>query len=145
MFLDSTPSGNDAFFITREQLLPADRNSQLDVYDARAPHSPGEAVGFPQAESHPCGGEGCAGSLSTQLAPPAIGSSEFSGPGNLTPPPPAPSAKPKPLTRAQQLARALKACRAKRDRHKRVLCERKASKRYGAVRPAKRSVKGPGK
>jgi hypothetical protein len=82
MFLDSTPSGDDAFFVTRERLLPVDRNSQLDVYDARAPHIPGEAVGFPEAESHVCGGEACAGPLGSSPAQPSAGSGEFSGAGN---------------------------------------------------------------
>jgi hypothetical protein len=36
------------------------------------------------------------------------------------------------LTRAQKLAKALKACRKQRDRHKRAACERQARRRYGA-------------
>ncbi len=39
--------------------------------------------------------------------------------------------KPKPLTRAQKLALALKACRKLKHKHKRKACERKARKRYG--------------
>jgi hypothetical protein len=37
----------------------------------------------------------------------------------------------KPLTRAQKLANALKACRRK-PRHKRAVCERQARKAYGS-------------
>jgi hypothetical protein len=42
---------------------------------------------------------------------------------------------PKALTKAQKLKKALKACRAKHDKHKRASCERQARKRYA---PAKR-------
>ena len=67
IFLDATPSGDDAFFITRDRLLPADRDEKLDLYDARAPHVPGEVLGFPEAKTAPCQGESCKGAVS---APP---------------------------------------------------------------------------
>jgi hypothetical protein len=54
--------------------------------------------------------------------------------------PPAPVAvkpKAKPLTRAQKLKAALKACR--RDRTKRAKCERAAHKRYAAKTKAKKA------
>lgn len=35
LFLDASPSGDDVFIITRERLLESDRDSNLDVYDAR--------------------------------------------------------------------------------------------------------------
>ena len=38
---------------------------------------------------------------------------------------------PKPLTRAQELAKALKACKGKRDRKRRSSCESQARNRYG--------------
>jgi hypothetical protein len=78
MFLESSHSGDDAFFITREQLVPADRNSQLDVYDARV------GGGFPEAEAPFCEGDACAGPSAIPPAQPAAGSGEFSGAGNLT-------------------------------------------------------------
>ncbi len=95
MFLDSSPSGKDAFFVTREKLLPPDQNSQLDLYVARAPHTPGEVVGFPEGGTPaPCIGEACKGPL--PIAPPLSGvaSGENSGPGN-PPQQPAKKAKPK--------------------------------------------------
>jgi uncharacterized repeat protein (TIGR01451 family) len=42
-----------------------------------------------------------------------------------------PKVKPKALTRAQKLARALKACKRDRSRKKRAACVRQARKRYG--------------
>jgi hypothetical protein len=91
MFLDSTPSGEDVFFVTRERLLPRDDNSQLDLYDARAPHTPGEAVGFSEGQIAPCGAEACKSPPSFTQSPGGIGSSEVYGPGN--PPAPKPRCK----------------------------------------------------
>ncbi len=82
MFVDSSADGKDAFFVTREQLVNADRNDQLDLYDARAPHVPGEAVGFSEAAGALCGGEACRGPLPGAPALPSAGSREFNGPGN---------------------------------------------------------------
>ena len=57
-------------------------------------------------------------------------SATFAGTGNLAPVP-ATKPKPKALTRAQKLARALKQCH-KKPKRKRPACERKARKLYGA-------------
>jgi hypothetical protein len=76
-FLDATASsGDDAFFITRDQLLRSDRNEQLDLYDARV------GGGFEEGESTPCGGEGCRGASAPSGTASAPASSELSGPGN---------------------------------------------------------------
>jgi hypothetical protein len=124
-FLDSTPSGDDAFFITREQLLRQDGNDQLDLYDARV------GGGIPSGETPPCGGEACRGPLSTPPAPPVPASAIFTGPGNFTLAFTQPLIeKPKPLTRAQKLALGLKAC-AKKPGHRRPACRGQARKRYG--------------
>jgi hypothetical protein len=48
-------------------------------------------------------------------------------------------AKTKALTRAQKLARALRACHKKLKGHKRTSCERAARKRFGAVKAKKKS------
>jgi hypothetical protein len=82
LFLDSTPSGGDAFFITRDQILPIDQNEQIDVYDARVPHVLGENVGFPEAGIAPCEGAACSGPVSPSPPPAGAGSAEFAGPGN---------------------------------------------------------------
>ncbi len=80
MFMDSSESGDDAFFITRERLLPLrDKNQQLDLYDARA------GGGFEEPEVSPCGGEACKGPVTSPPAQPSAGSAGFAGPSN--PPP----------------------------------------------------------
>jgi hypothetical protein len=141
-FLDASPSGNDVFFATEDQLVPADSDFHVDVYDARV------GGGFPVSVQPPSceNGDSCKGPVSPQpgvFGAPA--SATFSGVGNLpiSPPPVlkvSPKSAPKPLTRAQKLTKALKVCRGERSAKRREGCERAAQKRYGPVK-AKRSVK----
>jgi hypothetical protein len=89
-FLDASESGDDIFFLTASQLVSADIDHSLDVYDA-----------------HVCGAEGVACTTSVDQPPPctteasckpapepqpsiygAPASATFSGPGNLAPPAP---------------------------------------------------------
>ena len=138
MFLNATPDASDVFFVTREQLLAEDKDELLDVYDARV------GGGINTDEIAPCSGETCKGPLSGFTASQAPGSSGFSGPGNATarvvPPP---LVKSRSLTRAQKLARALKAC-AKKPKKKRQACRAQAIKRYGplAAKSKSKSHKG---
>jgi hypothetical protein len=143
-FLDASPSGNDVFFATEDQLVPADTDSHVDVYDARVDG------GFPVSTEPPScdNGDSCKGPVSPQLGVfGAPASATFSGAGNLAPASPpvslslvSPKPAPKPLTRAEKLAKALKVCRGERSAKRREGCERAAQKRYGPVK-AKRSVK----
>jgi hypothetical protein len=66
--VDVSPSGRDVFFTTRARLLPVDRDSNSDIYDARI------GGGFPIASGPlPCEGEACR--------------SPFSAPVSVAPPP----------------------------------------------------------
>lgn len=132
-------TGENVFFTTIDRLVPSDTDTQLDYYDARieggfpAPHRPRPC----QVEN---GGDQCregGSEASIFLAPP---SAMFSGAGNLAPVAPGSPVKSpvKVLTQTQKLAKALKACRAKHDKHRRTLCERQASKKYGPKRKAKK-------
>lgn len=79
-YLDSTPSGNDAFFATAEALVPQDIDGSYDIYDARV------GGGFPvPTPTPPCQGESCKPPLSTPPTVPAAGSVTFTGPGNAKP------------------------------------------------------------
>jgi hypothetical protein len=49
--------------------------------------------------------------------------------------------KTKALTRAQKLAAALKACKKKKSKSKRAVCQKQAHKKYGPVKGKKRSTK----
>jgi DNA-binding beta-propeller fold protein YncE len=123
--IGASANGNDVFITTRSKLVPEDENENIDVYDARV-----GAVGSPVSPE--CTGSGCQGLPSAPpifATPPSV---TYNGVGDFEPgSAPAPvKPKSKPLTRAQRLAKALKACRAK-PKHKRASCEAQAKKRYG--------------
>lgn len=131
-FIDASPSGEDVFFATLSSLVPQD-SGLVDIYDARVDGGFAPPPGTPAA----CEGEAC----QSPPAPPldlTPGSLSFSGAGNLVNEGQVP-VKPrvKSLTRAQQLAKALRACRS-RVKKKRA-CEAKARSRYHARKQAKRS------
>jgi sugar lactone lactonase YvrE len=132
-FLDASEAGDDVFFLTGAQLVPADVDTALDIYDARVGGAVSEAAKPPA-----CEGDACQNPVSAPEDP-TPGSLTFQGPGN-----PLPSvsmlAEPgvKHLTRAQKLARALKAC-ARRPKRKRAACERQARRSYGPVGNAKKA------
>lgn len=135
-FVDASSDGNDVFFTTRGPLVPSDRDIKTDLYDARV------AGGFPEV-SEGCSGTDCPGvpSASVTFSPPATVTS--SGAGNFTPPTPIilkSKPKSKLLTRAQKLAKALKAC-GKQSRKRRSVCEKRARKGYGSKSKAKRSTR----
>ncbi len=79
-FLDSSAGGRDAFFITRQQLLPRDKDEQYDLYDARV------GGGFAEPNAVPCpSGEACLGPASSPGAQQSPASATFTGPGNQKP------------------------------------------------------------
>lgn len=132
LFVDASANGDDVFFTTRGKLVPGDHDENVKLYDARV------GGGFPET-SLACTGTGCQG---VPPGPPIFAtpsSVTFSGAGNFTA---EGGAKPKakPLTRAQKLARALKACRGKKNQHKRAACETQARRRYGPVSGARKAT-----
>lgn len=144
-FLDASANGNDVYFLTGEQLVPQDVDANFDVYDAHVCEPSAPCLPPPAGASPPCTTlKDCTPSSFSAPAFQEPASTSASGSGNIarqqvlavqvasTPP------KPKPLTRAQELAKALKACKKDRSRSKRVTCEGQARKRYG---PTKKSAK----
>jgi hypothetical protein len=143
-FGDASPSGADVFFLTRDRLVGQDKDDNVDLYDAKIgggyPDS-GQAAGG-------CEGEACRASQSPAPTFATPGSSSVGAGGNvISAPQPTSSVKSSRTAaqaRAQQLARALKACRSK-PRGKRRRCEAQARTRYGAkphgARRAKRTEK----
>jgi hypothetical protein len=136
-FLDASEGGDDVFFLTAAQLSQTDQDQALDVYDAHvcslAPGCLAKAVEVPPV---------CTTSDACRAAPAAQpglfgepASATFVGAGNSTTA--ATKVAPKP-TRAQQLAAALRACRKKASRPKRIACERSAQRKFGPQRPARR-------
>lgn len=112
-FVNASENGDDAFFLTSAQLVPQDTDRLVDLYDARAPHNPREAVGFPQPPPPaPCEGEEC-----RPASPPvpvfgSPASATFSGLGNAVAPAPA-KAKPKKKVKPKKKTK-LKPKKAKR-------------------------------
>jgi hypothetical protein len=136
--LDASENGNDVFFLTAAQISKADTDKAFDVYDAHvctdAPGCPGPETGTPP----PCvSTDACRAAPAPQpdiFGAPA--SSTFSASGNLRPPAAA-VAKRKPLTRAQKLAKALKACRKLPKGGRRNRCVRNAHMRYASKKSSK--------
>ncbi|HEY3960880.1 MAG TPA: hypothetical protein VGL68_10265 [Solirubrobacteraceae bacterium] len=131
-FLDASESGDDVFFLTAAQLSVQDTDTALDIYDAHvcalAPGCASPAAGMPPP---------CVTADSCRVAPspqPGIfgepASQSYSGPGNATPAASLGKSRAKAATRAKLLVKALRRCRAKRNKHKRQACERAARKRY---------------
>jgi hypothetical protein len=146
-FLEATSTGNDVFFLTAAQLLPQDTDTAFDVYDARVCTSSSPCLAPPQPASAGCEGVAtCRPAAPAQQAPLGpSGSATVSGQGTAKAAQPssgnlgAETSKPKPLTRPQKLARALKACKRVKSKKKRHSCEAKARRAFGAKHKANRS------
>ena len=133
LYAGMSATGSDVFFQTRTQLVGQDTDTLGDIYDARI------GGGFPAPTPEPsCSGEACQGASSGPPSFSASGSSTVTAGGNLTPGstsfPPPEEPKPKPLTRAQKLAKALKQCKKDKNKKKRTSCEKEAKKKYGPVK-----------
>jgi hypothetical protein len=131
-------SGEDVFFSSVDQLVPQDTDTQSSWYDAR------QEGGFPAPlRQSECAGEACQGAAPgapsplAALAPPAAEENAITAKAPAV-------VKPKTVAqiRAEKLAKALKACKGKRERSKRVACERSARRSYGPVKKARKADGG---
>jgi hypothetical protein len=77
--MGTTSSGDDVFFTTANPLVPVDKDTAADVYDARV------GGGFAIPSSSPCSGESCQGLVGAPPLSPGPATSSFSGPGNPKP------------------------------------------------------------
>jgi hypothetical protein len=125
--VDASASGNDVFFTTRAQLVSADHNENVDLYDARV------GGGLAQAASG-CSGSGCQGTPAVPPTFPMPSTASFEGTGNFPSPPVG-----KALTRALKLKYAVRRCRRKPKRT-RGRCEARARRQYGPRSTATRHV-----
>jgi hypothetical protein len=124
--LDADENASNVFITHRGQLAGAGPpDDKTHVFDVRVDG------GF-SAPSLGCAGPGCqaAPPASPAFVPPPTGM--LSGLGNYLPAPPPPPVKRVLETRAQKLARALRACRRHSVKRRRPACERLARARYGA-------------
>lgn len=154
-FLEASENGDDAFFLTAQPLVAADRDTNYDLYDARVCTTSSPCLTSEESSLRPCetsktckpGTTPPATLTAPPTATPAPASTSTRQPGPASKP--KPTGKPKPLTRAQQLAKALKTCRKDRNKHRRHACEKQARKRYAPKTKAKKTSrhtkKGSGK
>jgi hypothetical protein len=121
--------GENILFSTADPLLASDTDGLRDLYDARA----GGGFALPSVPVG-CVGEGCLGAPAVPPGLAGAGSTASSGGGNLPSvvSPVVVKVGVRSLTRAQKLARALRACRGE-PRRRRVVCETRARKRYAVV------------
>ncbi len=143
VFYDASENGDDAFFVTVSKLVPEDYDTGNDVYDAHVCSMSVPCRTSPVSPPPCTSGDSCKAAPSPQ--PEIFGpapSATFSGVGNVASSH-EPVIKPKSLTQAQRLAQALRTCRKKRSKGKRVMCEREAHRRL-KVKQA-RSVKTTGR
>jgi hypothetical protein len=117
----------DIFFLGHEPLVAQDHNAgTLDIYDARTEGgfpAPSEA---PNGSQTPNPADPAPVPYGANLSVPAL-TPDTLPPDSATPI--LPATRPKP-TRAQELAKALKACKKAKDRRRRAWCERKAIRAY---------------
>ncbi|HEY1687562.1 MAG TPA: hypothetical protein VGF95_01735 [Solirubrobacteraceae bacterium] len=133
-FVAANENGDDAFIVTADELVGFDTDTLVDLYDVRV----GGGVPEPTPQTGGCVGDECQGTPSA--APSFDTASGFTGLGNVVAPTSGGKSKPKALTRAQKLARALKACGR---RHKaRMRCKTRARTLYRVKKIGKRTSNG---
>ncbi len=132
VFLDASESGEDVFFLTSAPLVAGDRDTAFDVYDSHVcstaePCSTGGVVPSPCTTVDAC--------RPAPVSQPAVygapSSATFNGTGNITFISSG-GVVSKRGTRAQELARALRACHKMKKRKQRQACDRKARRRYAS-------------
>jgi hypothetical protein len=137
-FLAVDESGKNVFFTTRDPLVKQDTDELIDLYDARE----GGGILAEGELDGACQGEACLPAPVSVPTGASIGSAVFTGPGDLVSPLSSAVVKKGNAvaqTRAQKLARALKACHKLGKSKRRKRCEATARKRYS--RKAKGTTK----
>lgn len=79
-------SGANVFFTTASQLVPQDKDTQLDYYDARVCTAGDPCIALPPPALAPCLGESCHGTPAGTPLLPSAPSATFNGAGNFTAP-----------------------------------------------------------
>jgi hypothetical protein len=134
-FMTASPSGDDAFIVTRAQLVGSDTDNSYDLYDARVDG------GFPDLPPSPpaCAGDGCRSPQSTPPATVTPGTGPVTRNGNLPSKRVAkPKPKPKPRPCRKGFARKkvhgkTKCVKVKKPRHTAPKARAKHAKRATAA------------
>lgn len=122
----NSSDGSQIFFHSRQSLIPgADNHGQFAIYDAQLGDPPPAGPADPPSAPQPL-----AAAPAQSLT---VNAAAVAAPAALPPLIPAKQLKqPKPLTRAQKLSKALKACKKDKLKSKRLLCEKSARKKYAS-------------
>jgi hypothetical protein len=137
-FIDASTDGSHVFIRELQKLVPADtQEDAATVYDVRV------NGGLPEpAVPPPCiTADACRAAPSPQPSIFGAGASQtFSGAGNLVAVLPAIKPKTAAELRAEKLAKALKVCRTIKSKKNRSACNKRARKKYGLVKKAKKAT-----
>jgi DNA-binding beta-propeller fold protein YncE len=140
-FLDASENGGDVFFLTAAKLSSQDFDTSLDVYDAH--ECTAATPCFAASTTSPPRCTTVDACRAAPSPPPSIfgvpPSATVSNSGNLAQ---LPRPHTKPLTRAEKLARALKACKKQPKGRGRAACERRARRTYDPPRARKPHIRG---
>lgn len=130
VLLGSDRSGDNVFFTTTDELVDADTNTQLDIYDARVCRPDSPCVSSAPVPLPECSGEACHGIPAEALHAPSGGSATLNGSGNV-------SGSVRPAGKTKKANRKKKPARCSRSKYRskhRARCakRRKARSRRSA-------------
>ena len=135
-FVDASRSGDDAFFLTREQLVGTDTDDSVDLYDARV--GGGLASQNPPPPPVPCEGDACKPPATPQGGPPPNGTTAVDNPV-VPPPPDCSSAEAKAEKKAKKVDKLQKKVGKASGKQKRKL-KKKLKKAKKAAKKAERQA-----
>ena len=136
LFMDASRSGDDAFFLTREQLVGTDTDDSVDLYDARV--GGGLASQNPPPPPPPCEGDACKPPATPQGGPPPNGTTAVDNPV-VPPPPDCSSAEAKAEKKAKKVDKLQKKVGKASGKQKRKL-KKKLKKAKKAAKKAERQA-----
>ncbi|HEY5045163.1 MAG TPA: hypothetical protein VII53_04835 [Solirubrobacteraceae bacterium] len=125
----NSADGSQVFFHSRQSLIPgADNHGQVAIYDAQLGAPPPAGPSDPPSAPQPVA-SAPAQTLTVNAAAVSVSAASTT--------PPLMPAKPRSLTRAQKLSRALRLCLGKHNKKKRAVCQAQARKTYGPTPKSK--------
>jgi hypothetical protein len=137
-FVDASPDGRNVFFVTYGQLVAADHDTNLDLYDARVCTTESPCLESPAAAPRPC--EETKSCRPEPTKKPNFEVLPPSGSGNVAKTIDK-TEQPKkivpPTRKLTPLQKALKKCHKIKKHKKRRACERKARKHFAAKKAAR--------
>lgn len=132
-FIDASPNGSDVFFVTPQELVRADYDTNSDVYDARVN---GGIMSQNVAPPAPCESDDCQGPAKAAPTYGLPASSTFAGIGNQ--PPSAAKSSPKPKAKRAKKHKHGKRHKRRHGRHRKGRAGKAGASRSNTSRPIAR-------